>query len=430
LTLITTIIGYFGLVLTPFPGLRQMAVFSTVGLIFAWLTVVFWFPVLVYPSAPKSARLAQWYADSLARWPVLRVNRSTLLAAVAFIGFAVFGFWRLGVNDDIRLLHNPPKNLIDDQVKLSRLLDTPSPVQFYIVRGTTPEIVLQREEMLKQRLDPLIDEHIITGYQAISNWVPSLRAQTTRRQLVEQILLNEDGPLMALALRIGENDGWAAATRQHLLTSALTLTPDDFLKTPASEPWRHLWLGQMEDGYASIIALRGLNRNGLPALQYAAAGLEGVRWVDQLHEISSVLSRYRKYMSWVVLFSYVAVYYFLYPRYRSGAWRVLAPTALASVATLALLGIAGQSLQLFHVLAFMLILGIGVDYGIFFHENPIGRLDTAWLATSLSALSTLLSFGLLGLSKTPALQAFGLTMSIGIAAVWLIVPCLRSAPTQ
>ncbi len=430
LTLVTTLIGYFGLLLAPFPGLQQMAVFSTVGLIFAWLTVVFWFPIRAYPSAPKGARLVQWYTDSLARWPVLCVNRSTLLVAVLFIAFAVFGFWRLDFNDDIRLLHNPPKNLIDDQVKLSRLLDTPSPVQFYIVRGTTPEVVLQREEMLKQRLDPLIEEHIISGYQASSNWVPSLRAQTTHRQLVEETLLNEDGPLRALALRIGENGGWVAATRQHLLTSALTLTPDDFLKTPASEPWRHLWLGQMEGGYSSIVALRGLNKTGLPVLQYAAAGLEGVRWVDQVHEISSVLGRYRKYMSWVVLFSYMAVYCLLFPRYRSAAWRALTPTALASVATLALLGMAGHSLQLFHMLALMLIMGIGVDYGIFLQENSTHCHQAGWLATGLSALSTLLSFGLLGLSKTPALQAFGLTMSIGIATVWLVVPCFRNDPTQ
>ncbi len=430
LTLVTTIIGYFGLVLTPFPGLRQMAVFSTVGLIFAWLTVVFWFPVLVCPSAPKSARLVQWYTNSLARWPVLRVNRSTLLAAVAFSAFAVFGFWRLGVNDDIRLLHNPPKDLIDDQAKLSRLLDAPSPVQFYIVRGTTPEMVLQREEMLKRRLDSLIEERIINGYQAISNWVPSLRAQTSHRQLVERTLLNEGGALATLALRIGANGGWVSATRQHLLASTSTLTPSDFLKTPASEPWRHLWLDRVGQGYSSIVSLRGLNKAGLPELQFAAAGLEGVRWVDQVHEISLVLSRYRKYMSWVVLFSYAAVYCLLYPRYRSGAWRVLAPTGLASVATLALLGIVGQNLQLFHVLALMLILGIGVDYGIFFQENSTQRHQAAWLAVGLSALSTLLSFGLLGLSMTPALQAFGLTMSIGIAAVWLIVPCFRNQRMQ
>jgi predicted exporter len=48
-------------------------------------------------------------------------------------------------------------------------------------------------------------------------------------------------------------------------------------------------------------------------------------------------------------------------------------------------------------------------------------------------VSTLLSFGLLGLSRTAALQAFGLTMLIGTALVWLIVPCFareRATPAN
>ena len=74
----------------------------------------------------------------------------------------------------------------------------------------------------------------------------------------------------------------------------------------------------------------------------------------------------------------------------------------------------------------MLLLGVGVDYGIFLQEHPNRRDPIAWLAVGLSALSTLLSFGLLSLSKTPALQAFGLTMLIGTMTVWLIVPCFRN----
>jgi predicted exporter len=425
LTLVTTVIGYLGLALTPFPGLRQMAVFSALGLIFAWLTVVFWFPLLVRAGTLKSTPVAQWWAISLERWPLLRLRRSSLWAAGLFVAFAFFGFSRLGVQDDIRLLQNPPENLINDQIKLSKLLDTPTPAQFYIVRGTTPEEVLQREEMLKQRLDPLIEERILSGYHALSNWVPSAQSQTARRNLIDRTLLNDNGPLEALAGQIGENGKWVAATRAHLLASALPLTPDDFLKTPAGELWRHLWLGQVDGGWASIVALRGLTHTGLPKLQHADIGLEGVQWVDKVGEISHVLGRYRKTMGWVVLFSYLVVYGLLYPRYRSATWRVLAPTALASIATLSLLGMAGQNLQLFHVLALMLLLGVGVDYGIFLHEY-LGRCDpVAWLAVGLSALSTLLSFGLLSLSKTPALQAFGLTMLIGTVAVWLIVPCFR-----
>ena len=430
LTLFTTVIGYMGLALTPFPGLRQMAVFSALGLLFAWLTVVFWFPLLVRTGTLKSARVVHWCAISLERWPLWRLHRSGLWATGLFIVLAGFGLSHLRVQDDIRLLQNPPKQLIDEQIKLSKLLDAPTPAQFFLIRGTTAEIVLQREEMLKDRLNSLIEKQVISGYQALSNWVPSSRVQAARRALIDQKLLNEGGPLAALAAHIGEDGGWVAATRIHLLATASPLTPGDFLKTATSEPWRHLWLGQVNGGYASIVALRGVTPASLPLLQDAGTGLDGVQWVDKVGEISSVMDRYRKYMGWVVLVSYFAVYGLLYPRYRSATWRVLAPTALASLGTLALLGIAGQNLQLFHVLALMLLLGVGVDYGIFLHEHPSRSDAMAWLAVGLSALSTLLSFGLLSLSYTPALRAFGLTMLIGTIIVWLIVPCFRNCPTQ
>jgi predicted exporter len=178
-------------------------------------------------------------------------------------------------------------------------------------------------------------------------------------------------------------------------------------------------------GYASVVALSGVTKASLAVLSQTPDGLEGVQWVDRVGEISSVLGKYRAAMSWVLLVSYLAVYGLLYPRYGRAGWRALAPTALATIATLALFGAAGQGLELFHILALMLLLGIGVDYGIFFQEQGGANDGSAWLSVALSAVSTLLSFGLLALSKTPALQAFGLTMAFGIITVCLIVPFFR-----
>jgi predicted exporter len=440
LTLLAAVIGYLGLALTPFPGLRQMAVFSALGLVFAWLTVICWFPLLVGPDTLKEGKLARRYSSALAHWPRLQRNRGTLAALLAFLLVAGFGIARLGVNDDIRLLQTPPKHLLADQIKLSKLLDAPTPVQFYLVRGSSAESVLQREEALKQRLDPLIADGSISGYQAMSNWVPSTKSQRERRALIEAKLLLDGGPLTQLANAIDEDAAWVAAARGHLRASGQLLTLEQFLAAPASEPWRHLWLGRVAtDGgttYASIVALRGLKHAGLPLLAHAADGMDGVQWVDKVAEISSVLGQYRQTMGWVVLGAYLMVYVMLYRRYRAGTWRVLAPGIVASVATLALLGLAGQDLQLFHVLALMLLLGIGVDYGIFMQERTQsdegqgqaqGQAHAMqWLAVGLSALSTILSFGLLGLSQTPALHAFGLTMFIGTALVWLIVPCFAN----
>jgi predicted exporter len=180
--------------------------------------------------------------------------------------------------------------------------------------------------------------------------------------------------------------------------------------------------------HASIVALRGMEYAALPLLRTAADGIEGVQWVDKVAEISSVLGRYREYMGFVVLGAYLLVFAMLVPRYRGRAWRVLAPTASASILTVAVLGFTGQPLQLFHVLALMLLLGVGVDYGIFMQEKPERGLAAPWLAVGLSAANTILSFGLLGLSGTPALQAFGLTMLIGTALVWLAVPFFATTP--
>ena len=423
LSLLAAVIGYLGLGMTPFPGLRHMAVFSATGLVFAWLTVVCWFPQLIGPSTLKRGKLAVWYGAALGRWPRVRATPAWYAAAFAVAALMAFGWSRLGVNDDIRSLQTPPKALVADQIALGKLLDAPTPVQYFLIRGDSAETVLQREEALKRRLDPLVAKGSISGYQALSNWVPSQKTQAGRRALVEARLLGEGGPLALVAKAIDEDAGWVAATRAHLLEQHGVLGVDGFLKSPPGEPWRHLWLGETGGVHASVVALRGMAFATAPEVSKAAGGLEGVQWVDKVGEISSVLGRYRQYMGAVVLAAYVLVFALLYPRYRASAWRVLAPTALASALALAALGIAGMPLQLFHVLALMLLLGVGVDYGIFMQERAGGHDATPWLAVGLSAANTILGFGLLGLSKTPALQAFGLTMLVGATLVWLIVPC-------
>ncbi|HEY5799671.1 MAG TPA: MMPL family transporter, partial [Burkholderiaceae bacterium] len=351
LTLLAAVLGYAGLALTPFPGLRQMAVFSATGLIFAWLTVVCWFPSMIAAGSLNAGGLTRRYGAMLARWPLWRANRAGWLLAMVFALGAGFGIAQLGANDDIRLLQQPPKKLLDDQIKLGKLLDAPTPVQFFLVRGPNEVTVLRREEALKARLDPLAGAGHISGYQAISNWVPSHRLQQQRREAVERHLLQAGGPLDKLAAKIEEEPSWPDATRAHLRGAAQPLNVAAFMATPASEPWRHLWIGATHGEVASIVAIRGLGRAGLSQVAAAADGMPGVQWVDKVGEISAVLGRYRVYMGWVVLGAYLLVWCVLLPRYRGRAWRVIAPTAIASVTTLALLGYTGQPLQLFHMLA-------------------------------------------------------------------------------
>jgi len=431
LMLLAAVIGYLGMAATPFPGLRQMAVFSVLGLLFAWLTVVLWFPALIHADTLRATPLATAYGNSIGKWPMFRWNRTGLLLLAAFAAFTATGLSRLQVSDDIRALQKTPQHLIDDQIKLGKLLDAPTPAQFYLVRGASAEIVLQREEQLKQGLQPLIAAKVISGAQAISNWVPSLQQQQADRDLVQATLLNAGNaaPLAAIASTIGEDQQWQNNLRQRLQAQSQPLLPQNFIDSAAGVPWRHLWLGQIEGQYATIVALRGVNDyRQLPLLAAVASKVEGVQWVDKVADISSVLRYYRQYMSWALLAAYLTILVLLSLRYGRHAWRAIAPPLTATLLTLALFGLLGQPLQLFHVLACLLLLGLGVDYGIFLQEQQHQQRRHAWLTIGLSALSALLSFGLLALSNSPPLHAFGLTMLIGMALIWLLSPCFSQAP--
>jgi predicted exporter len=72
-------------------------------------------------------------------------------------------------------------------------------------------------------------------------------------------------------------------------------------------------------------------------------------------------------------------------------------------------------------MALLLVLGIGVDYALFFRETGSENPATL-LAIALSSLTTLLAFGLLSLSATTAVHAFGLTILVGILVAFLLSP--------
>ena len=181
-----------------------------------------------------------------------------------------------------------------------------------------------------------------------------------------------------------------------------------------------------DTAFASVVMLRGVrDLAALPDIAGSADGLPGVRWVDQVQSVSALLGRFRHTMGLLLVAGHAVVLLALVLRYGRRAWRAWMPTAVATLGTLALLALFGQPLQLFNVLALALLLGIGIDYGIFLLERQDADAGAAWLAVVLGAASTWLSFGLLALSSTPALRSFGLTLLFGILIVWLVAPCYR-----
>jgi predicted exporter len=107
---------------------------------------------------------------------------------------------------------------------------------------------------------------------------------------------------------------------------------------------------------------------------------------------------------------------------------LLVPPVLAGLLALALISHSGEALNLFNFLAMILVLGIGIDFTLFIAEAS-HDLTSTMFAITLSAITTMLSFGLLSLSSTFAVHSFGLTVLLGIACAYLLSPLAISART-
>jgi predicted exporter len=76
------------------------------------------------------------------------------------------------------------------------------------------------------------------------------------------------------------------------------------------------------------------------------------------------------------------------------------------------------SLTLFHLVALLLVAGIGSNYAIFFCRLPAesGARRTTLASVALASATTFIAFVLLATSTTPVLHMIGTTVAIGTLA--------------
>jgi predicted exporter len=164
-------------------------------------------------------------------------------------------------------------------------------------------------------------------------------------------------------------------------------------------------------------------------LDRTAATVPGATFVVPLARIADTFRRTRLRATWLVIAGYALISALLLWRYgRREAPRMLYPPLLALGVTLGVLGWLGEPVNIFVVVALILILGLGRDYAVFLREGGAGQRSPA-LAVTLSALTMLCSFGLLALSRIPVLHGFGLATLVGILASYLSAP-LSLAPAR
>ncbi|HEY1992039.1 MAG TPA: hypothetical protein VGH71_06215 [Gammaproteobacteria bacterium] len=412
--LATGIVAFGFLLLAGFPALTQFAVFSVVGLLEAGLLVVLIFPVSLthFPQVPAHAAVL-WpqrfiQAACRAHW------RRAALPVLALL-LAVPGWFMLRASDDVRSLQNLPPAMLAADAGIRETLGQVPPPGFFLEEAADIQTALQHEEALFAQVNVGAPQLATLG---LSRFLPSAARQQASLAAWQKVF-GDPTALRAAFTHLGlpaKLAGRSAAEWQQ--ADHAVLTPEQAFA--AAPDLKRLVIGD-GDKLALLSTVTGGGDLNPDTLRSYAAAVPGVNFVDPLGRIAATFQRLRVRATWLVIIGYLLISTLLVWRYgRRDALRMLWPPLLALGVTLGALGLLGEPLNIFVVVALILILGLGRDYAVFLREGGTRRSPA--LAVSLSALTMLFSFGLLAVSATPVLHVFGVATLVGILASFLSAP--------
>ncbi|MDF1790480.1 MAG: MMPL family transporter [Thalassobaculaceae bacterium] len=422
LGLLTSAAGFAGLLLLGFPGLQQVGLFSGVGLLCAYLFVLTVSPRLdAAAGVSPPTRLLAWadgYLDRAAR------RRSAYVGAAAIVlAVGVSGMLKLHAVDDIRQLQSADPSVLAEDRSVRDRLGQDVASQFFLVTAADSGQLLAREEHLAALLKQAETDGTISGHMAFAAFVPSPARRAENYALLGDFLRDRRPELERVAGEVGLPD---ALLDRYRVDFAAGDGADDadalaaWLETPMARPYRALWLGRSGDQVAAVVGLSGVrDPRALAGLQER---VDGVTFVDRVDDLSRLFAELREAAQVLILAACAVIAMVVVFRYGpTGGAAVITAPVTAVVASLGLQGWLGEPQSIFNVMALLLVLGIGVDFGIFVREA--GReAGSTLLAVALSAVTSILAFGLLGLSSTAGVHGFGLTVFIGVVVAFLLCP--------
>ena len=434
LGMLTSVCGFAALLFSGFPGLAQLGLFSIAGLITAAGVTRWVLPELA--PARYTVRAAEWLGPLLARCvghaSTLRVPLAVVLVATAAWVWLQGGQpW----DDELASLSPVPAEAQRLDAGMRRDLGAPDVGPLIVIRGESEQQVLEAAERIGESLAGLKRDGGLEGFDSPALLLPSAAVQRARQQAIpdartlERNLARATQGLPFRADAFGPFIDEAQQAKQ-----AVPLTRSDFDATALALKLDAL-LARRHGEWFAMMPLRGLADATALRAKLAENSGERVILLDLKRETDALYKGYRDRASTFAAAGVAAIIVLLLIALRSPArvWDVLAPLAAAVLVTVAILLAVSTKLNLFHLVALLLVVGVGSNYSLFFERGSAPATDSAdsgriYTSVFLCNVSTVIGFGVLGFASTPVLRSIGGTVAIGALLSLVFAAILTARP--
>lgn len=416
----TSLVSFAALLFSAMPGVRELAFFSLSGLSLALILALVVLPCLIgQESAPAGE------APRLPPKPLLTPWQALVLVALVLAAGAYWG-GSVRFDSDLRSLSASGLDIKQDEAMMHSVWGSMQDRTMVFAQGASLDDALAAN---RDFFDQASGKSDTTGLISLAPILPPRQVQAAdvarwRALFTPEQVAGLRAVVASEAASLGftpdafdpfwnalDDAAPARATPARLRAIGLGEAVDLLLASDASGS---LAISLMSDN-AGVIAVG----ESLPA---------GVRVVSRntfARELTTaVRSDFARFILLALGGNLVLLYIFL--RSVRSTLLSLLPSAVGLALLFGAMGALAADLNLFGVIAIPLVIGIGVDYGIFMALQG-GRDGTAMRAVVVAGLSTIVGFGALALARHPALHSIGLTVLIGISGS-VLASCLFVVP--
>jgi predicted exporter len=417
---VTTVAAFAAIAGGRLPAVQQIAVLGVAGALIAFTLTHLLLPRFIPPPDPDlpdapDTRPAGAPAGRRVDGLLLGLDRHaravSVVTAVVLLG-ASAGLHRWRWQDDVAAFKTPLPALEKETADLQHILGRDGQGPTVVVTGADDEQALRTHEQVVARLAALKAGGVVGAFASVQ---PALLSQRTQRERLARLSTADlEGPYREALAREGFRAASFPAWKDLFKDAAPPLTPREVAASPLAflvDAWR--LDGPARTGYA--IALQNVRDENL-----VAAEVERFPGVWSIRPAALLEDTYGQFRDRIVVWLAVGVALVIVVMivvYRKPSF-VLAgvlPALLGSAATLGLLAWLGIPGNVLHVVALVLVLGLGVDYGVYLVEAREGSIGLSIRGILLGAATTAVSFGALAFSSNTAIHTLGLTSAIGIA---------------
>ncbi len=398
ISLFVTLLGYGLLGFTALPVLKQTALFSAIALITAMLATLLFLPLRFrrYQAKPLTSRpKVRSFFDAFLQRKIGPLPLALLLL------FIVGGLYQSKWQDDIREWVSMPQSMLNEAKQIGDLTEIDLGNRYFLVIADNDDELLAKEDALTQKL---VEQKI--PYRALSQWIMSPTQQTQFLQALNTNLKPQDYAIL-------EDIGVPPERIQTALTDLAHASPlslSTALQTQIGQAWQTLYLGNMNGKVAGVVQVSGSTVESLAHF----ANQQDIFWQDKRAHLNQAFQATRDQAAWLKVLSFLFAGILLWRFFGAqNTLKMLLPPLCAIVTTVAVFGWFGWPISLFTMFGLLLVSAIGIDYTAYM-QTANEPLYGKYIAVLLAATTTLISFVLLGLSSTPAVASFGLSVSIGV----------------